>query len=183
MFLQKGLLFKTLLLLTHDCSSFISCIPSAWHRALLPSFQVCLPLIYLAQELKVKIFSFSCSLLKLISSGKKYVKRIVRFPYHRFKYSRSNIFWVQTMSWWPWGNQESDMELLALWHVFPECTIYFTLLYIVSSIPAFAWTGFCSGSFLWPAADNASSALFNIPCGFCATLLTFYDTLLWQSFF
>lgn len=66
--------------------SFTSFIPSAWHRVLLPWFQVCLPLIYLAQEPKVKIFSFSCSLLKLISSGeKKNVKHLVRFPYHRFK--------------------------------------------------------------------------------------------------
>lgn len=107
---------------------------------------------------------------------------LLRVPYHGFGCSRCKVFLIHTVQW-PWGNQELNMELLALWHIFPESTIDFILWYIVSSITACAWTEFCSSSFLWPAADNVSSSLFNIPCGFCATLLTFYDTLLWQSFF
>lgn len=78
----------------------------------------------------------------------KYVKHVVRFTYHGFKYSRCKVFLIQTVPSWPWGNQELNMELLTLWHVFPECTIDFTLWYIVSSISAWARKGFSSGSFL-----------------------------------
>lgn len=128
------------------------------------------------------LFFFSLSLLRLISPGKKWC-RAHWLPYYGFKYPGYEVFNSDCATHGLGGNQELNMVSLALWYVLPECTIDFTLGCLISSSAFCAWTDFYSDSFLWPAPDTVSSAWFNIPCGFCATFLTFYDILLWKSFF